>query len=800
MPKATIVVTADNKLKKGLDPAKQQMLQFQNMVQGVEKKINKAFSIAGVATVTVAAFKKMAEAAKQCINEYSEAEKVFKRLEAVWDNVGTATGKTYQQIMSYADAIEKQTYFTGEAIEESALLLAATESLTEEGFQRALDVSIDLAAALGEDVTSAAQTLSKAIQEPESALSRLKSIGVSFTDDEKALIKELTDANKIYEAQAIILDKVEEKYQGVAKAINNTPAGKLDNIRDTLGDIRENLGGALLDSISPALDALYTKLQSISNWVAENTNSRTNEIKTGITKAARKGTTFDLSQYSVNELLAAVNSANYNSDKAIEFFGVSLKPIVDSVALNVRKAVFNELTDRGYSSSTTTSSSGSQSPVTTEVEDALTTFFNNYLGSEGSLSVSDYKGIIEDAKLLINDLVDWQDEGEHGMISLLTSVDKFNLKTSKDVNNAFVNLNRIITDSETKINEIYDSIGPSATLTMTQSAFDSMFRDDSFSFNPSTQFGFTGQNIKNNNPSGTVYTPTFVDEFVEDFGSWMKDNGWGNEDQTKSASSAVTQSFSNILGEAGELVSNLAQNMATMGPELGAIVTALNYVIEGLGEVLGDTLNEVAELLIEPFREIGRVVGNVLMPILDAFMPALESVSSFLIDVFDAIGAVLEPIANIIGMAITPVLKVISGVLEFILPFIQAIGNALIAVFSTIEWFMQWVEYLLGSVGNWLANIHVGSWYPFRGFGGNDATRPTDLGTHLQNSLIDMSGDAGNSASTDTAISSASYRGATQVTINIYQMSPVVGENGMRQFAQMIRDEFDALDYYGVSA
>ena len=44
------------------------------------------------------------------------------------------------------------------------------------------------------------------------------------------------------------------------------------------------------------------------------------------------------------------------------------------------------------------------------------------------------------------------------------------------------------------------------------------------------------------------------------------------------------------------------------------------------------------------------------------------------------------------------------------------------------------------------------------------------------------------------------YRGATSVTINIYQEAPVVGDNGMRQFAQMIRDEFEALDYYGVTA
>jgi hypothetical protein len=53
--------------------------------------------------------------------------------------------------------------------------------------------------------------------------------------------------------------------------------------------------------------------------------------------------------------------------------------------------------------------------------------------------------------------------------------------------------------------------------------------------------------------------------------------------------------------------------------------------------------------------------------------------------------------------------------------------------------------------------------------------------------------------STGTAVSSASYQGATQVTINIYQEAPVVGEGGMRAFAKMIKTEFDELEYYGVA-
>ncbi len=54
-------------------------------------------------------------------------------------------------------------------------------------------------------------------------------------------------------------------------------------------------------------------------------------------------------------------------------------------------------------------------------------------------------------------------------------------------------------------------------------------------------------------------------------------------------------------------------------------------------------------------------------------------------------------------------------------------------------------------------------------------------------------------ASTTTAVSSASYQGATLVTINIYHEAHVVGDGDMRRFAQMIREEFECLDCYSTT-
>ena len=841
MAKATVVVTAKNNLKKELDPAKKSMLEFQSYVDGISKKISKAFSIAGVVTATVTAVKTLVKVGAECVKTYGEAEKVFKRLEAVWTNVGDTTGKSYAQVMNYADAIEKSTYFTGEAVEEAALLLAATESLTEDGFERALDASIDLAAALGEDVTSAAQTLSKAIQEPESALSRLKTIGVSFTEAEKEQIQALTDANKLYEAQSLILDKVEAKYQGVAKAVADTPMGTLDAIKDTWGDIKEDLGEGIVGALAPAFNFILGMLKKIHEWARDHIDTKNfwNDVESFNPDTLYQGYTEDFLKQRqaearsdvaaqleliknspwgqwiseaietpLEDLLWMENSTlekvlkDYlpeNFEYTLEGFFEDLKDPYDKL-VKTSETIEGALTkyQKAYTLETPTSSSSAAKEIGDEVADALTEFLSNYGGSTADLHVSDYMEIIDEAKLLINDLIDWQDEEESGTMALLKSVDKFNLKTSQQVNNAFVALSKIITDSETKIEDIYDSIKPSTTLAAILGGGKlSLFDDDSFAFSPGTTFTFTGKNTSNN---GGTMVQSLLDKFTEGLANFMESNGWGDSDQTASAASSVLGSFMNNLGEAGTLVANLAQNMASMGPALGAIVTAFEYVVQGFAEVMGDTIGEFVEYGLEPIREIGRVIGNVLLPIMDAVMPSIQESAEFLIMIFDTIGEVLGPIARSIGGILQPLLDSIVGTLEFLEPIIKAVGNAFIVVGSVFEWVGQWIQHIIASVLNWLASLHVGSWYMFGGMRTNDPGAPGDLASFIGNALIDMDSTATESASTDTAISSASYRGATQVTINIYQMSPVVGENGMREFAQMIREEFEALDYYGVSA
>ena len=88
---------------------------------------------------------------------------------------------------------------------------------------------------------------------------------------------------------------------------------------------------------------------------------------------------------------------------------------------------------------------------------------------------------------------------------------------------------------------------------------------------------------------------SFLDKLGDSIGSWGKEKTGATDEQGSAFGTAVITSFTSKMGEAGEVVGKLAQNMASMGPLLGAIATALEYVFEGLNEVIGGELKEQIE-------------------------------------------------------------------------------------------------------------------------------------------------------------------------------------------------------------
>ena len=229
---------------------------------------------AAAVALVVTALKSAVSAAKECVSAYKTQEQSEARLQAVLKATGKQVGMNVQELKELASATQAISRFGDEAVIEAEKILIATQALDEEGLQRALLDSADLAEAMGTDIASAASTMAYALQDPEQGLTRLRRAGMAFTDEEIEQVKTLQDANDLYGAQALLLDKIESKYKGVAQAVANTPTGTLDKIKNVWGDLKEDIGKNLMASLGPFFEWMYKKLNALHQWLNERTYNK----------------------------------------------------------------------------------------------------------------------------------------------------------------------------------------------------------------------------------------------------------------------------------------------------------------------------------------------------------------------------------------------------------------------------------------------------------------------------------------------------------------------------------------------
>lgn len=88
-------------------------------------------------------------------------------------------------------------------------------------------------------------------------------------------------------------------------AINSNAKEQIDKINKMWTNIKANLGSALLDSISPALEALYKALKKISDWTTETLSA--NRVNNAL-NSANRDSNYDFSSYSNYEIAEAYNA------------------------------------------------------------------------------------------------------------------------------------------------------------------------------------------------------------------------------------------------------------------------------------------------------------------------------------------------------------------------------------------------------------------------------------------------------------------------------------------------------------
>ena len=206
----------------------------------------------------IKAIKSLVTAANQKIN----AEIKF---QAVMGNIDGMTQAGIETIKRQTEALEAET-----TIKSSVGIGGATElaqfvqdpgnidALTESMYN--LAVEANGANVTQEKMTNTANLLGKAMAGDANALT---SAGITFSGKEQELLKMGTEA----ERTALLIEKIESKYGGLAKAVADTPEGQIMQLQNAWGGVKEEIGFGILPIVLRLVDTIKKNMPQIQTLI-----------------------------------------------------------------------------------------------------------------------------------------------------------------------------------------------------------------------------------------------------------------------------------------------------------------------------------------------------------------------------------------------------------------------------------------------------------------------------------------------------------------------------------------------------
>lgn len=200
------------------------------------------------------------------VKAWDQQAKALAQVESAVKSTGKAAGFEVDELAQKASELQKTSLFGDEDILKNvtANLLTFT-SIAGSEFDRTQQAVLNLSTRMGTDLTSATIQLGKALNDPVANMGALSRTGIQFSDKQKAVIKEMAETNRLAEAQALILDELENQFGGAAAAAASAGMGPFVQLKNSIGDLAESFGALMGQALLPFVEKLKTAVQWLSN-------------------------------------------------------------------------------------------------------------------------------------------------------------------------------------------------------------------------------------------------------------------------------------------------------------------------------------------------------------------------------------------------------------------------------------------------------------------------------------------------------------------------------------------------------
>ena len=207
---------------------------------------------------------------KGSMDEAKDAEKANADLEQTLKSTKGAAGMTMDSLNDLTQAMVNNTTFSDDEIKSGEGMLLTFTNIGKNVFPQATAALLDMSQKMGTDTKTQAVQLGKALNDPLKGVTALTKVGVTFTDQQKKQIETMEKAGNTAGAQKIILAELNKEFGGQAASAAETFDGKQKQISNTMKDIKETIGTALIPALAALLKPIAPIIQAIGNFVSKN--------------------------------------------------------------------------------------------------------------------------------------------------------------------------------------------------------------------------------------------------------------------------------------------------------------------------------------------------------------------------------------------------------------------------------------------------------------------------------------------------------------------------------------------------
>lgn len=283
---------------------------------------------------------------------------------------------------------------------------------------------------------------------------------------------------------------------------------------------------------------------------------------------------------------------------------------------------------------------------------------------------------------------------------------------------------------------------------------------------------------------------------------------------------------SNWIGLLIQFLGSLSQSLSNQSESWSKLLNCMSTVTDVIAEIIGPIWEKIFKPFADGLVSIGKIVGNILLPILQLVSDLLTPINEILTEVLNFIGDFVEcisPLLQLVGTllqlfnplmpildALCSVLRILMNVItwlynKILVPVINGIitiftyvGNAFIWIYKQIYKVLDWISLPTSISISW-SGIHVGwsSLASLIGMKDKQYLNADDYKVKELDGNYGSDSSAGSSGSSATTGAAASYTAARDIYVTInYNNSYVNGD--AREIALNLRDEIRSAERLGL--